>query len=78
MHSSDRKLHHKRREIKLDGGNDSHVYVYLVLLPSVPFRSASLSPSNYHCVLGIFAIFAVTFCYYPGSDLPNELVGCGS
>lgn len=26
----------------------------------------------------IYAIFAVTFCFYPGSDLPNDLVGCGS
>ena len=32
----------------------------------------------HNCVLGIFAIFAVTFCYYPGSNVPDSLIGCGS
>jgi hypothetical protein len=76
MRSSDRKLHHKRWEIQLDGGNDPCVYVYPVLLPGVPFRCASVPAHNY--VLGIYAIFAVTFWLYPGSDLPDELIGCGS
>ena len=44
MHSSGRKLHLKRREIKLDGGDGSHMYVYPVLLPDVPLRYASLPP----------------------------------
>lgn len=32
----------------------------------------------YKCFSGIYAIFALTFWFYPGSDIPQELLGCGS
>ena len=47
------------------------------------YRTCHFATHHFHllahnCVLGIFAIFAVTFCYYPGSNVPTALIGCGS